>query len=215
MGMVMKSAGDTRGGHLAQVLAPILALIIAWLAVPLAAQEYRIQPGDTLRVEVLEDETLNRDVLVAPDGQIAVPLVGTVPVAGSSLPEAQRRLTAAIESNFAASPTVLLSLMRLAPRSVQSSVATPRHVFVIGEVRKPGSIAMEDGMTVLQVLSVAGGFTDFAAVKRIQLRRREAPGRERVFRFSYEAVLDGRSGFGMAPVEQGDVIIVPARRLFE
>jgi polysaccharide export outer membrane protein len=92
--------------------------------------------------------------------------------------------------------------------------ADPENIFIIGEVNNPGSIPIDEGLTLLQTLALAGGVTDFAAVKRIQLRRVEN-GSERVYNLNYQSVLDGVSNVGRAQMQAGDVIVVPARRLFE
>ncbi|MEL7254328.1 MAG: polysaccharide biosynthesis/export family protein [Pseudomonadota bacterium] len=184
---------------------------VAVFATLAQAQQYRIQAGDVLRIEVLEDASMNREVLVAPDGRISMPLAGSLRLGGASIPEAQQRVTAALASSFATRPNVLVSLVQLrdvAPRD-------PDNVFVIGEVNNPGKIAIDRGTTLLQALSVAGGVTDFAAVKRIQLRRTDRSGHEKVYTFNYQAVLNGQSSIGTSPVQKGDVIVVPPRRLFE
>lgn len=196
--------------------AACLALVASFFATVAAAQEYTIRSGDLLRVEVLEDSSINREVLVAPDGRITVPLAGNVRVSGASLSEAERRLTSSLADDFATTPTVVVSLLQLREPAAPTPVPEPEllDVYVIGEVNNPGSIAVEHGTTLLQSLSLVGGVTDFAAVKRIQLRRVEN-GQERVYNLDYQRVLDGQSNVGLAHVKHGDVIVVPARRLFE
>lgn len=197
---------------------PIAALFVlaATLFASMAhAQGYQIRPGDLLRVEVLEDASINREVLVAPDGRISVPLAGNVRVSGASIPEAQRRVTQQLAGNFATQPTVVVSLLQLRPEApVEEPEPVTVSIYVLGEVNNPGLVTAEPGTTLLQSLSLAGGPTDFAAVKRIQLRRVEK-GKETVFRMNYQRVLDGEAGIGLSHVREGDVIVVPARRLFE
>jgi polysaccharide biosynthesis/export protein len=72
------------------------------------------------------------------------------------------------------------------------------------------------GTTVLQALALSGGFTRFAATKRIQLRRTDPrSGQQNVFTIDYKAIERGESGIGNSVLADGDVIIVPERRLFE
>ncbi|MEM7731345.1 MAG: polysaccharide biosynthesis/export family protein [Pseudomonadota bacterium] len=194
-----------------RIYAVLILLALAISASLATAQQYRIQAGDVLRIEVLEDATLNREVLVAPDGHISIPMAGSLQVSGVSIPQAQQRVTAALAHNFATRPNVVVSLIQL--RDVQARA--PDNVFVIGEVNNPGKIDIDRGTTLLQALSVAGGVTDFAAIKRIQLRRTDKSGREKVYTFNYQAVLNGQSSIGTSPVQKGDVIVVPPRRLFE
>ncbi len=205
MGQIMKHA---------RFFAALIAFALSAIAGVAQAQGYTIRSGDLLRVEVLEDSTINREVLVAPDGRISVPLAGNVRVSGASIPEAQRRLTQRLADNFATPPTVVVSLLELRAPPPPAPDPDPLSVYVIGEVNKPGVIAAEHGTTLLQSLSLAGGLTDFAAVKRIQLRRVEN-GQEKVYNLNYQRILDGQSNIGLSKVRAGDVIVVPARRLFE
>lgn len=180
------------------------------LAAGAEAGSYKIRTGDTLRVEVLEDATINREVLVGPDGHISVPLVGTLSVGGRTLDQAGNALAAALAGNFAKRPNVLVSLLAQKP----AAQVAGRKVYVIGEVNSPGYVEVDRNTTVLQALAQAGGVTDFAAVKRIQLRRLTDAG-ESVYQFNYGKVLEGHSNAGTQKVYGGDVIVVPARRLFE
>jgi polysaccharide export outer membrane protein len=185
-------------------------------AAPAQAQDYRIQPGDTLQLDVLEDGTLSRPMLVLPDGTVAVPSAGVVKAGGLTLTEAQAAVTAALAPNFAKPPTVYLSVGQLgAPRAPAGAGAGPgASVFVMGEVAKSGRAALVPGTTLLQFLAESGGLTPFAATKRIQLRRTGADGVEKVYLFDYDAVQRGATARNMT-LKRGDVIIVPTKRLFE
>jgi polysaccharide export outer membrane protein len=76
-----------------------------------AAQSYRIQPGDVLQIEVIEDPGLNRQVLVSPDGRITLPLAGAVQAGGRTVEEIQADLTSLLAPNFAAPPERLHRLV--------------------------------------------------------------------------------------------------------
>lgn len=87
-------------------------------------------------------------------------------------------------------------------------------VFVMGEVASPGKADVVPGTTILQFLAQAGGFTRFAAQKRIQLRRIGKDGEEKIYLFNYDGT--GSSGVrGSTRLQSGDVIVVPQRKLFE
>lgn len=185
-----------------------------------AQSSYKIKPGDVLSVEVLEDSSLNRQVLVLPDGQISFPLAGSVPVAGRSVGDVAGALTTALGSNFAAPPNVFVTVATLSkPTGGGGSVrALPRtiDVYGIGELKAPGRIEVKKDTTLLQYLAAAGGFTPYAATKRIQLRRNDpSSGKDYVYRFNYHAVTRGAQIQGDFRLMDGDVIIVPERRLFE
>ena len=75
---------------------------------------------------------------------------------------------------------------------------------------------MQPGTTLLQAIALAGGLDRFAATKRIQLRRTDpSTGQERLYLFNYNAVERGGAIQSMITLREGDVIIVPERRLFE
>lgn len=192
-----------------QVLLAFLTLI---LAAPMAfaqAAGYRIQPGDTLSVTVLEDETLNRQALVLPDGRISVPLAGTIRAQGQSVESVEKTIADRLASNFAVRPNVFVSVLAVD----EEGLTFP--IYVLGRVGEPGERRVEVGTNLLQAISLAGGFDRFAATKRIQLRRRAADGREMMFTFNYKAVERGAAIESMITMREGDVILVPERRLFE
>ena len=191
----------------------LLAVLAVFLAAPLAwAQSagYRIQPGDTLGITVLEDETLNRQSLVTPDGRISVPLAGTVQAAGRTVESIEGTIADRLASNFAVRPNVFVSVI-----TVQNPDDT-FPIYVIGQVGNPGLVEVLPGTTLLQGVALAGGLDRFAATKRIQLRRADPrTGQERVFLFNFKAVERGGSITSMITLREGDVIIVPERHLFE
>ena len=67
----------------------------------------------------------------------------------------------------------------------------------------------------MQALAAVGGFSKFAATKRIQLRRTDKSRTERIYNVNYDAILQGKTSIGTTILSSGDVIIVPQRRLFE
>jgi len=184
----------------------LLALLVAPMA--LAQDSYRIKPGDVLRVEVLEDATLNRSALVLPDGRISLPLAGTVAAGGRSVEAVQADIASALAPNFAAAPTVFVGLEQLG----QATAATGGSgitVYVMGEAAKPGKYTVRSGSSILQVLAETGGMTRFAAADRIQVQRGG-----QVMMFDYRAVERGAAATPVV-VKTGDVIVIPTRRLFE
>ena len=193
-------------------------LLLTGLAGLAAAQgSYRIQPGDTLQVEVLEDPNLNRNVLVLPDGSISFPLVGTVQAGGRSIDAVAKTLAAELAENFAVEPSVLVSVAALASEDPRLE-DTPElmNVYILGEVNAPGRKEVLPGTTLLQFLAEAGGLTRFAAEKRLQLRRVDPDSRqETVYRFNYRSMGGQDSISGTTVLAPGDVIVVPERRLFE
>lgn len=197
----------------AALLVPLVAASAA-----LAQDSYRIRPGDVLRIEVLEDAGLNRSLLVTPDGRLSMPLAGSLKAGGRTVDEVQAEMAARLTSNFADTPNVYISVERLAERAPagtrsQAGAATV-DVYVMGEAAKPGKLSVEPGTSMLQLFAEMGGFSKFAAVKRIQLRRVEN-GAEQVYLLNYRAIEAGTAPEGRMTVREGDVIVVPQRKLFE
>ncbi|WP_170359785.1 MULTISPECIES: polysaccharide biosynthesis/export family protein [Ruegeria] len=193
----------------------VLAMVVAtgsW-----AQGSYQIQPGDALQVEVLEDPTLNRTILVLPDGSINFPLVGSLRAAGQSTNGLSSSLSSALSRNFNTPPTVFISVASLAPPPLLGALAPTGptiEVFIMGEVTIPGKYLATEGTTILQVLAQAGGLTNFAARKRVELRRADTKtGVMKKYTYNYNGSGGGIQGNTI--LKPGDVVVVPARRLFE
>jgi len=191
----------------------LLAALMMLATAPLAMAQssgYRIQPGDQLAITVLEDDTLNRQTLVLPDGRISVPLAGSIQAAGRSVESVESTIADRLASNFAVRPSVFVSVVSV------SELLDTFPIYVIGQVGDPGLREVEPGTTLLQAIALAGGLDRFAATKRIQLRRSDpSTGQERLYLFNYRAVERGGSIESMITLREGDVILVPERRLFE
>ncbi len=200
------------------VIGSLIAFVMTMVVATAAwAQSYQIQPGDALTVEVLEDPTLNRTVLVLPDGSINFPLAGSLRAAGQSTTGLSSSLSTALASNFNTPPTVFISIASLAPSLLPGTVGATGptiEVFVMGEVNIPGKHLATEGTTLLQVLAQVGGLTNFAARKRIELRRADSKtGVMNKYTYNYNG--SGAGIKGNTVLKAGDVVVVPARRLFE
>jgi polysaccharide export outer membrane protein len=191
----------------------LLAALVLLTSAPLAlaqASGYQIQPGDQLAITVLEDDTLNRTTLVLPDGRISVPLAGSIQVAGRTVDSVEATIADRLASNFAVRPSVFVSVT-----AVTDELET-FPIYVIGQVGDPGQREVEPGTTLLQAIALAGGLDRFAATQRIQLRRSDpSTGQERLYLFNFKAVERGGAIQSMITMREGDVIVVPERRLFE
>jgi len=207
--------------RLARLVSAVVVLFLALSTFANAQVGYEIRPGDTLTVEVLEDSSLNRALLVLPDGSINFPLVGAIRAQGRTPTQVQDLLSAGLASNFAVTPTVFVSVTGLfQDRQAANALAAPDAnlvpAFITGEVQNPGRLEIDPGTTILQALAQAGGLTRFAAEKRIELRRFDsATGEMKRFLFSFSGEADGPRISGGTRLMEGDVIVVPERRLFE
>ncbi|MGB0911969.1 MAG: polysaccharide biosynthesis/export family protein [Phaeobacter italicus] len=189
--------------------------VVLWAGAALAQSEYRTRTGDVLAIEVLEDPSLNRNAVILPDGRFSFPFAGSVPGRGLTVAQIQANLTASLAPNFATGPTVFVAVN---PAPVQAPIASGPaapvtiDIYLLGEVGSPGLKAMQPGTTFLQALAQSGGLTNFAATKRIQLRRGTPP---KVHVINYKAITQGAQLRQNLVLQDGDVILVPERRLFE
>ncbi len=211
--------GGAQMANLRHFIASLILVCSAQAA--LAQSEYAMRSGDTLVIEVLEDPSLNRSLIVLPDGRISFPFVGTISVAGRTVGQVEEAIVSGIASNFATEPNVFVSVQpapQEPPRAVQArpAVAPTIDIYFLGEVNNPGSKSVAPGTTFLQAMAQSGGMTRFAATKRVQLRRTNpVTGQQSVFEINYRAIMDGATITSDTTLIDGDVILVPERRLFE
>jgi polysaccharide export outer membrane protein len=183
-------------------LAALLMAVAAAPALAETAELYLLNPGDVVRVSVWREEELDREALVQPDGTISFPLVGQVPAAGRS-PEMVRDEIARRIDRYVPDAVVTVELLE----------ARGNRVYVIGEVVRPGEYQLTRPITVVQAISLAGGFTPFAGTGKVRILRNEG-GSEQSLPFDYDAVADGRDPSGNIELKAGDTVIVPGGTWF-
>jgi polysaccharide biosynthesis/export protein len=152
--------------------------------------DYRLVPGDKLRVEVYKDPQLSQSVQLRPDGKITLPLVNDINAAGRTPTELRDAISESLKP-YITNPTVKVIVVE----------TVPPVVYVVGEVNTSGPQSLIGRMDVLQALSAAGGFKDFANTKNILIRR----GKE-VLTFNYNDAVKGKTAPLM--LQPGDTIIV-------
>ncbi|MEM5469115.1 polysaccharide biosynthesis/export family protein [Celeribacter marinus] len=196
-----------------RLISGLLAVFLVLFASAGHAAGYRIQAGDTLKVEVLEDPLLNRTVLVLPDGSVNFPSLGAVRARGKTAIAVQDEISKGLGVVFASTPTVYVSVVHVRDVLPSSVRPDPDNIYVMGEVKQPGLIKSEKPISVLQAIAQAGGFTRFAATKRVELHRIDTTSQsEQVYYFDYKNKRGISGGFRL---RAGDVISVPERKLFE
>jgi polysaccharide export outer membrane protein len=158
---------------------------------------YVIGPLDVLEVLFWRDKDLSAEVMVRPDGKITLPLLNEIE-AGGLTPEQLR-----------------LSVMERARRFVEEPTATivvkqinSRHVFILGEVMKPGSYPLAARTSVLQLLATAGGLSEFASRDQIVVLR-AGEGQTERFTVNYTAVVKGEDLRQNIELMAGDTVVVP------
>jgi polysaccharide biosynthesis/export protein len=193
-------------GGMRVVILALLVLCGTWATV--VAQE--LQPGDTIAISVYQDSKLDRQVVVGPTGFISFPLAGQLK-AGGLTPEAlEKTLRAKLRDKYTGSLDITVSLIATTKPDDEQK---PRF-YITGEVNKPGPYVLRTGTTVMQAIAMSGGLGQFAARKRIQIRRKVA-GVESTLLFNYGAFESGADIGGNVELQPGDVIIVPEKSFWE
>jgi len=161
------------------------------------AYEYRIGIEDVLDIAVWNVAELQKTVPVRPDGKISLPLVNDVVAAGLTPMELRNLLTEKIAA-YVQNPDVSVVVREI--RSLKVSV--------IGQVRTPGRYDLRGPSTVLDALALAGGFTEFAARRKITILRSSGNTVQRL-RFNYDAAVSKGSVTSNVFVKAGDIVVVP------
>jgi polysaccharide export outer membrane protein len=157
--------------------------------------KYLIGPEDVLHVSVWDNKDLTLDVTVRPDGKISLPLIQDVQAEGLTASE----LSDVIHQKLL--PFILEPQVAV----IVTQVNAPK-VFVMGNVTRPGPYPLRSDMSVLQAISVAGGFTPFASQKNIKVVR-NIRGKQEVRKVNYFDIIDDGSGNYL--LKPGDMIVVP------
>jgi polysaccharide biosynthesis/export protein len=160
-------------------------------------EEYRLGPGDKLRIEVYKDPQLSQSVQVRPDGKITLPLIGDLEASTYTPIELRDTITTSLKE-YITNPTVTVIVVE----------ALASQIYVMGEVTNPGSMQLHGPTTILQALAMAGGFKEFANTKDVKVLRPKGDANNvETLRFNYKDVVNGFA----KPfyLRSGDTVIVP------
>jgi polysaccharide biosynthesis/export protein len=171
---------------------------IAKIKLAESLKPYLVQPGDVLEIMVWKEEQLQMEVLVRPDGFLSFPLAGEVFVQGKSFGQIQQMLKDRLKEYI---PDLLVT--------VSAKLLQSNKIFVMGKVNKPGEYPITRTIDVIQALAIAGGVTPFANVNEIKVLRRDTYGNQRVVRFRYGDIEDGKFLNQNIILQGGDSIVVP------
>ena len=171
-------------------------------APPAVSPDYRIGPGDTLKVSVFQNDELTATLPVRPDGKISTPLVEDMVAVGKTPSQLARDIEKSL-SQYIKAPKV--SVVVTIALSVYSQVK------VIGQVKTPQSLPYRDGMTVLDAVLAVGGLSQFAAGNRARLVRTEN-GKQTEIKVKLDALLNGGDMKQNLPLKPSDVLVVPETR---
>ena len=156
-------------------------------------------PGDVFQMEIVGEKDLPTEYQVASDGTVDLPYIQTVKVGGLEPQEVARVVREKlIEKKILTDPSVVISVKEY----------SSKRVTVLGQVQKPGSFPLTPGLSLVQAVSLAGGFTSIANKDRVNLTRRTKTGTRTVV-LSIDAIMEGRSAD--IPLQAGESIYVHER----
>jgi polysaccharide export outer membrane protein len=159
--------------------------------------DYKIGPQDVLRIDVWKEPDISRTIPVRPDGKISLPLLNDVQAAGMTTMQLANSLRDSL-AKYLTNPQVTVTVTEI----------NSRRVYITGEVAHAGALPLLPNMTVLQALSSAGGFTQFAKLKSIYVLRTE-DGKQVKHPFNYKEVVKGNLPEQNILLQPGDTIVVP------
>jgi polysaccharide export outer membrane protein len=166
---------------------------------PMSRSEYIIGPSDVLTIRVWKNPELSvEQVPVRVDGKISTPLVNDVQAAGLT-PSQLREVISQKLAEYVTAPdvTVIVALMN------------SRKVSVLGEVVRPGPVAISADTRVADAISAAGGFTQFANTRKVKILRRQPGGGVSEYRFNYGKWAGGGAPESNFLLQVDDTIVVP------
>ena len=166
------------------------------------AKEFFLGPEDVVEVTVWRNQDLSRTVVVRPDGMISLPLIGDVQASGLTAAQVSERISKRL-SEFKENPSVSVSVKEI----------NSYFIYVVGEVVRPGKYPLKSYATVLQAISLAGGFTQYASKNKMAVIRsaKNSTGGDRQVRIPvrYDDLVMGKGEVGNFRLLTGDTIVVP------
>lgn len=169
--------------------------------------DYILQPQDVLRVFVFQHDDINKQtesVSISKEYTITLPLIRSVNLRGRTVRQAEEQIRAAYDKDFLVNPQVSVMVLKYAERSVN----------VIGQVNNPGRIQFpqERGLSIVDAITLAGGHTRLADLKKVKLTRTGSGGETDVQELNVDSMM--KSGAKeTVMLEKDDVILIPERIL--
>jgi polysaccharide export outer membrane protein len=165
-----------------------------------AKADYILRPSDTLQVRIFQEEDLTREISISQEFTVSLPLIGTINLKGKSVRQAEDMIRQLYDKDFLVNPQVTVTVLRYAERTVN----------VIGAVNSPQAVSfpIEQGLTLLEAITRAGGFSRIANQKDVRITRTDEQGVSKTFSVNAMRLIDSRSN-NLWSLEVGDVVFVP------
>lgn len=166
----------------------------------MVGKDYTIQPLDILEINIYMEEGLQRYYRVSQNGYISYPFIGEVRVVGLTVSALEKKLTHLLSPDYFNDPQITVFVEKY----------HSRRIFILGEVNNPGSydIPAEKELTVVEAISLAGGFTEAAAVNKTKIVRVE-DGLEKTMVVKIKEITKGGDKSKDIFLKPNDIIIVP------
>lgn len=164
------------------------------------SEEYKIETGDVVAVTVYEQPDLSTRARLDSTGEITLPLIGGVQIGGLSVSEATKKITSLLEKDYLVNPQVSIFIQEYHPKKV----------FVMGFVNRPGEYELfkDRGTTVIEAITMAGGFKEGAAQNGTKIMRKENNGQTTISVKITDIMQKGNKREDVL-LKPGDVIFVP------
>ncbi len=164
--------------------------------------DYIIQPGDLLKVQIFQEDDLTRAVRVTQGNVITLPLIGAVDVAGLTPKQAQDLIRGLYDRDYLVNPQVNVGVSEYSPRTVN----------VLGAVNKPGAIPFpqEEGLTLVDAIARAGSFNRYADRRKVKLSRTNEAGKTVSEVIDVDELMENGTNDSWL-LKRDDVIFVPER----
>lgn len=194
-----------------RVILKCIGILMTCLPVTSLAEinpDYILSEKDVVSVQVFGEPELSKEQRLDGSGNIRMGLIGTIDIAGLTLREAELKLEEAYqEQRYLRDPQI----------SLQISEYAPRYISVLGEVKSPGRVQLEDesnGMRLVDAISAVGGFSGIAKADAVRITRAATDGSESTEVVDAEALVNGRDADipdAFLILQPGDVVYVPER----
>lgn len=162
---------------------------------PAGVMQRKVRPGDTLNITVWQHKDLSTSVVVDESGNIEYLFMGVIPVGGKTVSELKESLKKGISENYIVDPKIDITMDR---KSLT--------LFVTGEVRESGTYEYLPGMTVLQAVALAGGFTDYAS-RKVKVIRKTENGKEEEIKINTKKLLRATDKREESKLQVDDILV--------
>jgi len=162
--------------------------------------DYVLRPSDILQVKIFQEDDLTREVSISGGYTISLPLIGTVDIKGRSVRQVEEIVRQLYDRDYIVNPQVTVIVLKYAERSVN----------VIGSVNSPQAVPFppERGLTLLEAIARAGGFSRLADRSKVVITRTDEKGVSTTFTVNAEKLIGGKSA-NLWPLQVDDVVHVP------